>query len=127
MASRRNVIDSYSAGSEPHGLNSYAVQVMAEAGVDISAHESKSISALAGQAFDYVITVCGEADETCPFYPARVKRIHHGFDDPPRITKGWTVEQEILKVYRRVRDEIRDFVMSLPQSIPLTMEEDEPT
>jgi arsenate reductase len=90
---------------------------MAEAGVDISGHKSKLLTDLNGINFDYVVTVCGHAHETCPFFPAKAKVIHVGFDDPPKMTKDLTDEEEKLNCYRRVRDEIRLFIATLPGSI----------
>lgn len=107
----------YSAGVETHGLNERAVAVMKEAGVDISSYQSKLVSDLPTDVeFDYVVTVCGNAHETCPFFPAKTKVVHVGFDDPPFLTKGLEDENEILDAYRRIRDEIREFVMGLPAS-----------
>ena len=80
-------IESYSAGIETHGLNPKAVQVMAEAGVDISGHRSKHVRELSDVALDYVVTVCGNAQESCPVFPGKTKVVHVGFDDPPRLTK----------------------------------------
>ena len=97
-------IEAFSAGTEPHGLNPKAVQVMAEIGIDISANSSDHISKYDGQSFDYVITLCGDANEKCPLFFGGVKRMHVGFDDPPKATG---TEEEVLNVYRRVRDEIR--------------------
>ena len=77
--------DIYSAGIEKHGLNPLAVKAMARAGIDISAHRSSLIEELEIQDFDYVITVCGHADENCPLFPAKTRVIHHGFDDPPKL------------------------------------------
>jgi len=104
----------YSAGIERHGLNPDAVQVMAEAGVDISGHQSKTLADLAGIEFDVVITVCGHAHETCPIFPGRTRRLHQGFDDPPQLAATETDRERALDHYRRVRDEIRDFVETLP-------------
>ena len=112
-----NIIEPYSAGIETHGLNPYAVKVMAEAGVDISEHRSKHVDELKDINFDYVITVCGHANEHCPMFPGKTRVIHVGFDDPPKLAKGAKTEQEALNFYRRVRDEIRDFINTLPQSI----------
>ncbi len=112
-----DLIEAYSAGIETHGLNPYAVKVMAEAGVDISGHKSKLLTELDGIDFDYVVTVCGHAHETCPFFPAKAKVIHIGFDDPPKLAKDLTVEEEKLNCYRRVRDEIKKFVAGLPANI----------
>jgi arsenate reductase (thioredoxin) len=109
-----DIVEPYSAGIETHGLNPRAVAVMAEAGVDISAHHSKTLADLRGVGFDLVITVCSDADRNCPFFPGQVKRIHHGFDDPPRLAQGATSEAEVLGHYRRVRDEIKAFILTLP-------------
>ena len=103
-------IDVYSAGLETHGLNPYAVKVMAEAGVDISGHKSQLLDEFADMDFDYVITVCDHAHETCPLFPGNAKVLHHGFDDPPRLVASDATEEEKLNAFRRVRDEIRDFV-----------------
>jgi len=111
-----DVVEPYSAGIETHGLNPDAVQVMAEAGVDISSHHSKRAEDLGGVEFDFVITVCGHAHETCPIFPGRTKVIHVGFDDPPKLAAGAKSEEERLAPYRRVRDEIREFIQGLPES-----------
>ena len=87
-ALRGDSIDAYSAGTDPHGMNRLAIRAMAEAGVDISGHTSKRVDALVGVAFDYVVTVCDSAHESCPIFPAKVKIIHVGFDDPPRLARG---------------------------------------
>jgi len=108
----------YSAGIETHGLNPNAVKVMAEAGVDISGHRSKTLADLGDLTFEYVITVCGHADEHCPVFPGRTVRLHHGFDDPPTLAKDAATEEEALDIYRRVRDEIKAFVETLPDSLP---------
>ena len=108
------LIEPYSAGIEAHGLNPRAVKVMAEAGVDISGHRSKLVDELRGVPFDYVVTVCDHANESCPVFPGCVKRIHVGFDDPPRLAKSANTEEEALSHYRRVRDQIRSFVEKLP-------------
>ena len=107
----------YSAGIEAHGLNPDAVQVMAEAGVDISGQRSKRVSELQGAKFDYVVTVCGHAQENCPVFPGKAAMIHAGFDDPPRLAADAKTEDERLAPYRRVRDEIRAFVETLPNSL----------
>jgi arsenate reductase len=112
-----DVIEPFSAGIEPRGLDRRAVAVMAEAGVDISAQRSKSLHELIEVPFDHVVTVCSEAYERCPVFPGHAKVIHVGFDDPPRLAATARTEQEALAHYRRVRDQIRDFVMTLPQSL----------
>lgn len=116
-ALRGDVIDAYSAGVEPHGMNARAVAVMREAGVDISGQRSKHADELKDVPLDYVVSVCGHARETCPTFPGRVKHVHVGFDDPPALAKGAKSEEEALSHYRRVRDEIRAWVESLPQSL----------
>lgn len=109
-------IEAYSAGVETHGLNPDAVTVMREAGVDISGHRSKLVTDLSeSMTFDYVVTVCGHAHENCPYFPGTV--IHVGFDDPPSLTKGISDREEILNVYRRVRDDIKRFAESLPSAL----------
>ena len=110
-------IEAYSAGIETHGLNENAVKVMAEAGVDISAHKSQHVDEFKNVEFDYVITVCGHADENCPVFSGKTKKIHRGFDDPPKLAKDAASEEEALNHYRRIRDEIRDFVRTLPESL----------
>jgi arsenate reductase (thioredoxin) len=110
-------IEAYSAGIEAHGLNPDAVRVMAEAGVDISSHNSKRLNELLGMEFDYVVTVCDNAHESCPVFPGKTKVTHVGFDDPPRLAATATTEEERLAPYRRVRDEIRAFVETLPASL----------
>ena len=110
-------IEAYSAGIAQHGLNPLAVSVMAEVGVDISGHRSKTLDDLKDVELDYVITVCDHAHETCPWFPAKAKVIHVGFDDPPRLAREAKSEEEAIQHYRRVRDEIRDFVTTLPASL----------
>ncbi len=107
-------IEALSAGVEPKSLDPRAVRVMAEAGVDIAGARSKHLDEVAGGGVDWAITVCGHADEACPAFPGRVRRSHVGFDDPPRLAAGALTEEEALLPYRRVRDEIRSFVESLP-------------
>ena len=116
-ALKSGVLEPYSAGIEKHGLNPRAVRVMAEAGVDISGHQSKTVAELGPMYFDYVITVCGHANEHCPLFPGKAKIVHVGFDDPPQLAKTAKTEEEALAHYRRVRDEIRAFVETLPESL----------
>lgn len=115
---RSDVVEAHSAGVEPHGMNPRALKVMAEAGVDISGQRSKHVDELNGVPFDYVVTVCDQAHEACPLFPGRTKIVHVGFDDPPRLAKDATSEEEALGHYRRVRDEIRHFIKHLEQYIP---------
>jgi len=97
----------YSAGTEPTDVNSYAVQVMAEIGIDISSHRSKSIDEFREERFDYVITVCDHAKEVCPYFPGG-EQIHKGFEDPS-VSQG--TDEEILSHFRKARDEIREWVI----------------
>ena len=110
-------IEAYSAGVEKHGLNQMAVRVMAEEGVDISNHTSKLVDELPVKEFDYVVTVCSNAHESCPLFPGRAKVAHKNFDDPPRLTAGTKTEEEALNCYRRVRDEIKEYIISLPEGL----------
>jgi arsenate reductase len=109
-----DIIEAYSAGIETHGLNPFAVQVMKEAGVDISTHTSKNVKSLMHIKFDYIVTVCGHANENCPFFPGKAKIVHKGFEDPPQLAKLAKSEEEVLRCYRKVRDEIKEFVNTLP-------------
>jgi len=111
---KNDVLEVWSAGIEKHGMNAMAVEVMAEAGVDISGHQSKLISDLPAIDFNYVITVCDNAHESCPLFSGNARVIHSGFDDPPRLAAGEKTKEASLVHYRRVRDEIRSFVESLP-------------
>ena len=112
-----DLIEPYSAGIETHGLDPRAVKVMAEAGVDISGHRCKHVDELAPVAFDGVVTVCSHANEQCPVFPAETRLVHVPFDDPPQLARDAADEEEALRHYRRVRDEIRSFVETLPESI----------
>ncbi len=114
---KSDLIEAYSAGIETHGMNLNAVKVMAEAGVDISNHRSKHLDEIKQFPFDWVITVCDNASESCPIFPGKVKRFHISFDDPPRLAKNAKTEEEALSHYRRVRDEIRAFVNELPDNL----------
>ncbi len=107
----------FSAGVAKHGMNEYALKVMAEAGVDISDQYSKTTDELPNMSFDYVVTLCGHAAENCPFFPGAAKRLHRGFDDPPLLAKKASGEEEVLEAYRSVRDQIKAFVEKLPESL----------
>lgn len=115
---KNDTLEVYSAGVETHGLNPNAVRVMAEAGVDISSHRSKQVGEFKDMALDAVITVCGHAHETCPYFPPRCKVIHAGFDDPPKMAEKLAAQGESpekqLDCYRKVRDEIKAFVEKMP-------------
>jgi arsenate reductase len=116
-------IEAYSAGIETHGLNPRAVRVMAEAGVDISGHRSKHVDELKDVPLDYVVTVCDNARESCPVFTGRMRVVHKSFEDPPRLAKDAKTEEEALAHYRRVRDEIKAFVETLPESLANPHEE----
>ena len=107
-------IDAYSAGINPKGIDPKATKVMAEVGIDISHQQSKSKDALKDMEFDFVISLCDNAQKTCPSFPAKTSLFHMGFDDPPKLAENSSDEQEALGYYRRVRDEIKVFVEKLP-------------
>ena len=100
-----------SAGTRPSRVRPEAIAVMRELGFDISGHRSKSVDEFAGQQFDYVLTVCDNARESCPIYPGHANRLHHSFDDPAAVEGD---EEERLAAFRRVRDEIRDYLRGFP-------------
>ncbi len=114
-ALRGDQLEAYSAGTSPHGLNPLAVRAMQEAGVDISQHTSKRPEDI-GVTFDVVVTVCDSAHDSCPTFPGS-RVVHVGFDDPPRLAKDAASDEEALPHYRRVRDEIRAFIETLPQAL----------
>jgi arsenate reductase (thioredoxin) len=116
-ALKSGLIEAYSAGIEKHGMNERAVRVMTEAGVDMGGQHSKKVDELPTREFDFVVTLCGHAEENCPFFPGKAKRVHRGFDDPPKLAAGAKSEEEALSHYRRVRDEIRDFVAGMPENL----------
>jgi arsenate reductase len=100
----------HSAGLEPHGVNPYTIAVMEELGIDMSAHRSKHLDEFISEAdFDYLITVCGNADERCPFFPGMGIRMHWPFEDPAAFDGP---EPEKLAVFRKVRDQIKDQIQS---------------
>jgi arsenate reductase len=117
-ALKSEVIEAHSAGTRKSQVNPLAARVMAEAGVDLAKHWSKDTDDLKGIAFDYVVTVCGHANENCPIFPGQTKVVHVGFDDPPKLAESAKTDEEALGHYRRVRDEIRRFVEGLPASLP---------
>lgn len=117
---RGDSIEAYSAGVEPHGMNARAIKVMGEAGVDISGQRSKHVDELKSVPFDYVVTVCDQANEACPLFPGRAKIVHVGFDDPPRLAKDAKSDEEALGHYRRVRDEIRHFIENIESYLPVS-------
>ncbi len=111
-----HIFNVYSAGTKKHGMNERAMKVMKESEVDISSHYSKTVDELPKVTFDFVITVCDAAKESCPFFPGG-KVVHVGFQDPPALTRDMKDENEILAIYRRVRDEIEASIKSLPETL----------
>ncbi|MCX5784625.1 MAG: arsenate reductase ArsC [Elusimicrobia bacterium] len=107
-------LEAYSAGVTPQGIHPFTVQVMKEAGVDIATQSSKHIRVLKDVNFDYVITLCDSARESCPLFPGRTKVLHYDFDDPASARGS---ETEMVAVFRRVRDQIHDFIAALPASL----------
>lgn len=114
---KSDIINAWSAGVEVHGLNENATLVMKEKDIDISNYRSKLVSEIKDIDFDWVITLCGHANENCPIFPGKVKRYHKGFEDPPKLAQNEKSNEDKLKHYRRVRDEIRDFIITLPDSL----------
>jgi arsenate reductase (thioredoxin) len=112
-----DVIDAQSAGTEPKGVDPWAVKAMEEIGIDISTNRSKSTVEFMDMEFDYVITLCDNAQQACPFFPAKTRVLHHGFEDPPVLAAGAKNEEEAMAHYRRIRDEIKAYVESLPESL----------
>ena len=110
---RGKEFDVESAGSTPTVVRPEAIQVMREIGIDISEHRSKHLDEFAGQGFDYVLTLCQEANESCPIFSGAAKRIHRHFEDPPPPPVG--SEAERVAIFRRVRDQIQDYLKSFPE------------
>jgi arsenate reductase len=105
--------EAYSAGVKPKNIDPRAIKAMAEVGIDISGQKSKDVDAFGSMEFDYVVTLCDNARESCPYFPAKTKLVHRGFDDPPRLAENAKNEEEAVAHYRRVRDEIKIFVEAL--------------
>ncbi|MEN6617589.1 MAG: arsenate reductase ArsC [Syntrophorhabdus sp.] len=106
--------EAYSAGTAPTGIDPKALKAMAEAGVDISGQYSKSVDDLTGKDFDYVVTLCDDAQQACPFFPAKTAIIHHSFEDPIRLAADAKSEEEAMHHYRRIRDEMRRYIEECP-------------
>jgi len=109
-----NRYEAYSAGTEPSVVNAHAIQVMSEFSIDISKHRSKSAKEFIEQEFDYVITVCDHAKKTCPFFPGGKKRLHKSFEDPASYKGN---EADTLSVFRQVRDEMKDWFITVLEMI----------
>ena len=110
-------IEPWSAGVETHGLNPSAVRAMSEIGIDISSHQSENVRDMMDVPFDLVVTVCDSAREACPVFPGKIKQIHKSFDDPPYLASLVNGEEEKMECYRRVRDQIKDFITQLPEHL----------
>lgn len=108
----------YSAGIVSHGMNKFAIQVMAEIGIDISAHTSQTLIEFNEVNFDYVATVCDHAAKNCPAFTQGEQLIHQRFDDPPQLARHAKTDEESLYFYRQVRDEIQQWVAELPKQLP---------
>ena len=114
---KSDFIQPFSAGIEAHGLNLNAIKVMKEEGVDITQQKSQRIEEVETIPFDVVVTVCGHADENCPVFSCSTKVVHHGFDDPPKLAQTAKTKKEALGHYRRVRDEIKAYIETLPEGL----------
>ncbi|MHC1571060.1 MAG: arsenate reductase ArsC [Methermicoccaceae archaeon] len=99
--------DAYSAGSDPMPVHPLAIEVMAEIGIDISSHTSKSLDDLGGRMFDYVVAICGSSNEQCPFYLGGKTQLHAGVDDPLAVEGS---QEEMRSAFRRARDELKDWI-----------------
>ncbi len=115
-ALKGDFLEPYSAGIEAHGINPLTIEVMTEAGVDMAGQSSKTISDFSRMnvPVDYVVTLCDEADASCPFFPAQVKILHRGFRDPALVEGS---HEEKMKVFREVRDGIKRFVEAMPECL----------
>ncbi|MFO7727434.1 MAG: arsenate reductase ArsC [Desulfonatronovibrio sp.] len=107
----------YSAGVLKTRVDPLAIKAMAEENIDISGHSSKLVEELPEKGFDFVITLCDHALESCPFFPGAAKKIHQGFEDPPLLARESATQEEAMNHYRRIRDEIKKYVSSLPDVI----------
>ena len=114
---KSDMIEAHSAGVDPKGVDPRAVKAMGEVGIDISAQKSRSIDEVKHLEFDYVITLCDNAQKTCPTFPAKTRVMHVGFEDPPRLAANAKDEEEAMGHYRRIRDEIKTFVNGLPEAL----------
>jgi arsenate reductase len=116
-ALRDDEFEAFSAGVEPKPVDPRAMAVMAEENIDIAGQTSKDVEQFVGQPWDWVVTLCDNARESCPFFPGPVQRVHRGFSDPPQLAEGAASEEEALAHYRKVRDQIKEFVLGLPGSL----------
>ena len=114
---KADCIEAFSAGTMPAAVSSRAIEVMAEAGVDISSHTSRNVDDLIAVDFDYVITLCDNVKKSCPVFPGKAKLIHKPFSDPVTMTGA---DEEVMNEFRKVRDQIRTFIETLPQSLEIS-------
>jgi len=121
---KADVVERDSVGTHARGLDPLAVKAMAEVGLDISGQPSKTLSDVSHIPFDYVVTVCSDAHESCPVFPGRATVVHVGFDDPPRLATHAASEEEALTHYRRVREEIRALIEQFPHVLETTTRRD---
>lgn len=119
---KSDTLDPYSAGITAAGVDPLAVKAMQEIGIDISRQHSKKVTEVMTDTFDYAVTLCDNAREACPFFPGKAGQIHMGFDDPPFLSKGAKSEEEAMVHYRRVRDQIKKFILTLPESLKTPMQ-----
>jgi len=112
-------IEAFSAGVSPRPVDPRTIKVMAEVGIDISRARSKDVSEFKGTAFDYVITLCGDAQESCPLFPGSVRKLHKGFEDPVRLAVASQTEEEAMAHYRRIGEGIREFVAGMPGNLTI--------
>lgn len=111
---KSDVIEPYSAGISPTEINPRAIAVMREAGVDISSQEAKHVDKMSRTDFDYVVTLCDDARESCPVFRGKARLVHRSFEDPS-FMEG--TEQQIMKAFRKLRDDIRAFIETMPESL----------
>ncbi len=116
-AQQGEIFQAFSAGVKKSSVDPLAAEAMAEVGIELSEHYSKLIEELPEVKFDYVVTLCDHARESCPIFFSDAEKIHKGFDDPPYLARDAASREEALEHYRRVRDEIREFVLSFPQGL----------
>ena len=116
-----DVFEVFSAGVAPNRMDPRTVRVMEETGISMEGYRPKHVDDLKSISFDYVVTVCDHAREICPYFPGAHKILHKGFEDPPVLARKARTEEEALGHYRRIRDEIREFVSNLPEFLGISI------
>ena len=114
---KKDRIEVYSAGTDSGGIDPRAIKVMAEVGVDISEQFAKNVNDIIGIEFDYVITLCDSAQQACPVFAHQPTTLHRGFEDPPKLARDITDRERALEPYRKVRDEIHQWVQGMPENL----------